>query len=179
MSQELAVLEPGGATRQLTLDRERLRVGRSSDNDLSFPSDMSLSRHHLVLEQASDGWYVEDLGAKNRTTINGRRVEGKTRLAPGDRIGAGQLVRDTSPLVALPNKVFMAFGGRESDNETGTRKMLELLRLVESNFKAAGYDDTNFRFVFDPQARHSEPDWAQRLPDAMKFLFGDWKAPTK
>jgi len=92
MSQELAVLEPGGATRQLTLDRERLRVGRSSDNDLSFPSDMSLSRHHLVLEQANDGWYVEDLGAKNRTTINGRRVEGKTRLAPGDRIGAGQLV---------------------------------------------------------------------------------------
>jgi serine phosphatase RsbU (regulator of sigma subunit)/pSer/pThr/pTyr-binding forkhead associated (FHA) protein len=92
MSQELAVLEPGGATRQVSLDRERLRVGRSSDNDLSFPSDMSLSRHHLVLEQATDGWYVEDLGAKNRTTINGRRVEGKTRLAPGDRIGAGQLV---------------------------------------------------------------------------------------
>jgi phosphoserine phosphatase RsbU/P len=92
MSQEIAVLEPGGATRQVTLDRDRLRIGRSSDNDLSFPSDMSLSRHHLVLEQAGDGWYVEDLGAKNRTTVNGRRVEGKLRLAPGDRIGAGQLV---------------------------------------------------------------------------------------
>jgi len=90
--QELSVLEPGGGTRQVVLDRERLRIGRSSDNDLSFPSDMSLSRHHLVLEQAGDGWYVEDLGAKNRTTINGRRVEGKTRLTAGDRIGAGQLV---------------------------------------------------------------------------------------
>lgn len=92
MSQEIAVLEPGGATRQVALDKDRLRIGRSSDNDLSFPSDMSLSRHHLVLEQAGDGWYVEDLGAKNRTTLNGRRVEGKTRLAQGDRIGAGQLV---------------------------------------------------------------------------------------
>jgi serine phosphatase RsbU (regulator of sigma subunit)/pSer/pThr/pTyr-binding forkhead associated (FHA) protein len=92
MSQEIAVLEPGGSTRQVTLDRDRLRIGRSSDNDLAFPSDMSLSRHHLVLEQAGDGWYVEDLGAKNRTTINGRRVEGKTRLTQGDRIGAGQLV---------------------------------------------------------------------------------------
>jgi serine phosphatase RsbU (regulator of sigma subunit) len=92
MSQDLAVLEPGGATRQITLEHDRLRVGRSSDNDLSFPNDMSLSRHHLVLELAADGWYVEDLGAKNRTTVNGRRVEGKLRLAPGDRIGAGQLV---------------------------------------------------------------------------------------
>ena len=92
-------------------------------------------------------------------------------------IGMGQLVRDTSPLVALPNKVFMAFGGRESDSEVGTKKMLSLLRMVESNFKAAGYDDTNFRFVFDPQAKHSEPDWAQRFADAMKFLFGDWKPP--
>ena len=26
----------------------------------------------------------------------------------------GQLVRDTSPLVALPVKVFMAFGGKEA-----------------------------------------------------------------
>ncbi len=92
MIQEIAILEPGGATRQVPLDRDRIRMGRSSDNDISFPSDMSLSRHHLVLERAADGWYVEDLGAKNRTTINGRRIEGKTRLAAGDRISAGQVV---------------------------------------------------------------------------------------
>ena len=36
--------------------------------------------------------YVEDLGAKNRTTLNGRRLEGKTRLTAGDRISAGQVV---------------------------------------------------------------------------------------
>ncbi len=90
--QEIAILEPGGGTRQVPLDRDRIRMGRSSDNDLSFPSDMSLSRHHLVLEKSADGWYVEDLGAKNRTTVNGRRVEGKTRLTVGDRISAGQVV---------------------------------------------------------------------------------------
>ena len=92
MIQEIAILEPGGGTRQVPLDRDNIRIGRSSDNDLSFPGDMSLSRHHLVLERRDDGWYVEDLGAKNRTTINGRRIEGKTRLASGDRISAGQVV---------------------------------------------------------------------------------------
>jgi len=92
MNQEIAILEPGGGTRQVPLDRDRIRIGRSSDNDLSFPSDMSLSRHHLVLLRTDDGWYVEDLGAKNRTTLNGRRIEGKTRLSAGDRISAGQVV---------------------------------------------------------------------------------------
>jgi sigma-B regulation protein RsbU (phosphoserine phosphatase) len=92
MNQEIAILEPGGGSRQVPLDRDRIRIGRSSDNDLSFPSDMSLSRHHLVLEKVDDGWYVEDLGAKNRTTLNGRRIEGKTRLSSGDRISAGQVV---------------------------------------------------------------------------------------
>lgn len=92
MIQEIAVLEPGGSTRQVPLDRDRIRIGRSSDNDLSFPGDMSLSRHHLVLERRDGGWCVEDLGAKNRTTLNGRRIEGKTQLVAGDRISAGQVV---------------------------------------------------------------------------------------
>ena len=92
MVQEIAILEPGGGTRQVPLDRDRIRIGRSSDNDLSFPGDMSLSRHHLVLERRDGGWYVEDLGAKNRTTLNGRRIEGITQLAVGDRISAGQVV---------------------------------------------------------------------------------------
>ena len=92
MIQEIAVLEPGGSTRQVPLDRDRIRIGRSSDNDLSFPGDLSLSRHHLVLERRDGGWCVEDLGAKNRTTLNGRRIEGKTQLVAGDRISAGQVV---------------------------------------------------------------------------------------
>lgn len=91
-------------------------------------------------------------------------------------IGMGQLVRDTNPLVALPRRVFIAFGGKENDSGEGTQKMIWLIRTVEQNFKAAGYDDSNFRFVLDPEAKHSEPDWAKRFPDAMKFLFADWKA---
>ncbi|HEX9206840.1 MAG TPA: alpha/beta hydrolase-fold protein [Steroidobacteraceae bacterium] len=89
-------------------------------------------------------------------------------------IGMGQLVRDTSPLVAMPAKVFVAFGGKEGDNPAIVDKMVGLIRIVESNFKAAGYDDSSFRFVFEPDARHTETAWAGRLPDALTFLFGDW-----
>jgi predicted alpha/beta superfamily hydrolase len=90
-------------------------------------------------------------------------------------IGMGQLVRDTSPLVALPQKVFVAFGGREGSDPVIVDKMVGLIRVVESNFRTAGYDESRFRFVFEPEAEHNETAWARRLPDALTFLFGDWK----
>jgi serine phosphatase RsbU (regulator of sigma subunit)/pSer/pThr/pTyr-binding forkhead associated (FHA) protein len=114
MIQEIAILEPGGETRQVPLDRDRIRMGRSSDNDLSFPSDMSLSRHHLVLEKADDGWYVEDLGAKNRTMLNGRRIDGKTLLTSGDRISAGQVVVIFGGTKSSTGPVEFTVGGDES-----------------------------------------------------------------
>lgn len=89
-------------------------------------------------------------------------------------IGMGQLVRDTSPLVAMPAKVFVAFGGKEGDNPAIIDKMVGLIRVVESNFKAAGYDDSSFRFVFEADALHTETSWAKRLPGALTFMFGDW-----
>ena len=88
-------------------------------------------------------------------------------------IGMGQLVRDTGPLAALPVKVFFGFGGRESDDPKRVERMIGLIRLVEANFRAAGYDDSNFRFVVDPDAAHNEDAWAKRLPGALTFLYGD------
>jgi predicted alpha/beta superfamily hydrolase len=92
-------------------------------------------------------------------------------------IGMGQLVRDTAPLAAAPNKVFIAFGGREGGHPRQLAVMLRMIQTVESNFHAAGYDATNFRYVFDPDAAHNEDAWAKRLPGALTFLFGDWHEP--
>ena len=97
--------------------------------------------------------------------------------SPSMHIGMGQLVRDTSPLVALPVKVFMAFGGKEATDPVISEKLIGLVRQVETNFRAAGYDESNFRFVLDPDAVHTEAAWEKRLPGALTFLFGEWK-PT-
>jgi len=95
--------------------------------------------------------------------------------SPTLAIGMGQLVRDTAPLIALPRRVFIAFGGREAEDPVISQKLLDLVGQVQMNFEAAGYDETNLRVVIDPQAKHDEAAWAQRFPDAVKFLFGDWK----
>lgn len=90
-------------------------------------------------------------------------------------VGMGQPVRDTDPLVAMPARVFMAFGGKEAGDPAVSEKMIGLVRRVEANFRAAGYDDSNIRVVIEPEALHSEPAWASRLPGALTFLFGEWR----
>jgi predicted alpha/beta superfamily hydrolase len=92
-------------------------------------------------------------------------------------VGMGQLVRDTSPLVVMPQKVFVGFGGKEAGEPKYNDKMVGLIRQVETHFHDAGYDGSSFRFVLDPDAEHTEAAWEKRLPDALTFLFGDWK-PT-
>ena len=98
--------------------------------------------------------------------------------SPTMYIGMGQLVRDTSPLITLPVRVFFGFGGREGDDPRMVERMIGLIRIVEGNFRAAGYDDSNFRFVVDPEAAHNEDAWAKRLPGALTFLFGGWQPPA-
>jgi predicted alpha/beta superfamily hydrolase len=95
--------------------------------------------------------------------------------SPSITVGMGQLVRDTSPLVAAPMKVFVGFGGKEGDNPVIVEKMVGLIRQVEANFRKEGYGDSTFRFVFEPDALHTESAWEQRLPGALTFLFGEWK----
>jgi len=90
-------------------------------------------------------------------------------------VGMGQPVRDTDPLVAMPARVFMAFGGKEAGDPAVSDKMIGLVRRVEANFRAAGNDDSSIRVVIEPEALHSEPAWASRLPGALQFLFGEWR----
>jgi predicted alpha/beta superfamily hydrolase len=90
-------------------------------------------------------------------------------------VGMGQLIRDTSPLVTFPRKVFMAFGAAELPEGKGREAGLAMLDQVVTNFRAAGYDDQQFRYVLEEGAKHTESAWAKRLPDALKFLFADWK----
>lgn len=88
---ELAITAPDGSVRSLTLDQGHLSLGRSGDNNLPFPEDDSLSRHHLLFESSLENWFVTDLGSKNGTFVNGTRIPNRRILAPGDVISAGRV----------------------------------------------------------------------------------------
>ncbi|MBU3060632.1 FHA domain-containing protein [Nocardia sp. NEAU-G5] len=74
----------------LTPDVQRITIGRSSQADLSLSWDAEVSRLHAAVEYLGAQWTIIDDGlSRNGTFVNGERLVGRRRLAPGDRIRMG------------------------------------------------------------------------------------------
>jgi hypothetical protein len=58
---------------------ERTAIGRRPDADLVILHG-SISRAHAELHRISGAWQIRDLGSRNRTQLEGRRVEGRGAL---------------------------------------------------------------------------------------------------
>jgi hypothetical protein len=63
-------------------------IGRSPENDVVV-SNALVSRQHAKLTLDDSGCRITDLGSGNGIFVNGERVEGTTRLTPGDIIDIG------------------------------------------------------------------------------------------
>jgi pSer/pThr/pTyr-binding forkhead associated (FHA) protein len=64
-------------------------IGRSLDCDLVLAEPI-LSRHHCRLEPVLEGWAVVDLGSRNGTFVNAKRVKERQVLAGGDIVTVGR-----------------------------------------------------------------------------------------
>ena len=69
------------------IDDETVTIGRSRENTIVL-DDMLVSRRHVVIMADDEGLLLRDVGSRNGTFVNGRRVE-QTHLQEGDRIGIG------------------------------------------------------------------------------------------
>ncbi|MFC9760503.1 FHA domain-containing protein [Rhodococcus jostii] len=77
----------------LTSEVPRVTIGRSSDADIAFEQDRSVSRLHAAVEWIGTHWTVVDDGlSRNGTFVNGDRLVGRKRLRSGDRISIGSSV---------------------------------------------------------------------------------------
>src|SRR3954468_6048625 len=93
MPSHLEVWKPSG--RQLiTLDDERVTVGKSSTNLVSLEHDSTVSRVHAVLEKLGNAWSVRDVGSRNGTYLNGEKIAAERVLRSGDelRVGKSRLI---------------------------------------------------------------------------------------
>jgi pSer/pThr/pTyr-binding forkhead associated (FHA) protein len=66
----------------------RILVGRAPNADLRI-DDPRVSRVHARIEMRKDGIYVEDLGSRNGTFLDGTSVQGARRLSVDDEISVG------------------------------------------------------------------------------------------
>jgi LysM repeat protein len=74
--------------RPFPLGKDVITIGRSPDNDIAI-DDAEVSRHHARLTRRGNDWILEDLGSRNGTTVNGRRIIGPVTLTPGAQVGLG------------------------------------------------------------------------------------------
>jgi phosphoserine phosphatase RsbU/P len=88
---QLIVRDSDGKNVLVPLDRDRITLGRSSACELAYPDDSGLSRQHMAFIRDGGTWEVQDLGSKNGTLLNGKRLDQRTPFHMGDRVMAGHL----------------------------------------------------------------------------------------
>jgi serine phosphatase RsbU (regulator of sigma subunit) len=68
-----------------------LLIGRSSTCDLSLP-DRSMSRRHARVYSDGEDWYIEDLGSRNGTLVDGVPIDRPQPLEPSSVVTVGDTV---------------------------------------------------------------------------------------
>lgn len=66
-----------------------LSLGRTPDNSLMLADERVSRRHALIHPQGAEGCWLVDLGSRNGTYLNARRVSQPVRLRDGDHIQIG------------------------------------------------------------------------------------------
>ncbi len=83
----LYVIAPNGEITHFPLEKEKITIGRSKDNDLVL-LDGTVSRRHAEIYKSTDGYILSDLGSYNKTRLNGTAIT-KALLQHGDKIQVG------------------------------------------------------------------------------------------
>jgi len=92
------VFVQGSEQKNIVLNRTPFTVGRKVDKDLVI-ADPRVSRDHAQIQQVGIEFFLEDLGSKHGTFVNGERIQ-RQKLERGDRLEFG--ARDSAYVLFNP-----------------------------------------------------------------------------
>ena len=92
------VFVQGSEQKNIVLNRTPFTVGRKVDKDLVI-ADPRVSRDHAQIMQEGQEFFIEDLGSKHGTFVNGERIQ-RQKLERGDRLEFG--ARDSAYVLFNP-----------------------------------------------------------------------------
>jgi pSer/pThr/pTyr-binding forkhead associated (FHA) protein len=90
MVTKLIVASGKSAGRTIAIKRSKLLIGRAEECDVR-PLSEEVSRRHCAVHVGPADVWVEDLGSRNGTFVNGEKIAGKIRVKDGDIIRVGGL----------------------------------------------------------------------------------------
>lgn len=142
MVTKLIVASGKSAGRSIAIKRNKLLIGRAEECDVRPLSEEVSRRHCAVIVGPADVW-VQDLGSRNGTFVNGQKIEAKTKLADGDLIRVGSLelkVSCTVPVAPKPAGADDDVSRWLMDDDAGTSDTTRSL-------PAAASDSTDGSFI--------------------------------
>lgn len=109
MGTKLVIASGKSAGKAIAVKREKLLIGRAEECDIRPLSD-EVSRRHCAVRLEPNVVWVEDLGSRNGTFVNGQRIAEKTKVYDDDLITVGALelrvaggtVRQANTAAAVP-----------------------------------------------------------------------------
>lgn len=104
MIAKLIVASGKSAGRAIAIKRNKLLIGRAEGCDVR-PLSEEVSRRHCAITVGPAEVWVEDLGSRNGTFVNGARITERTKVVDGDIVRVGSLelkVSCTAPAAQTP-----------------------------------------------------------------------------
>lgn len=87
---KLIVVSGKSAGRSIAVKRSKFLIGRADECDIR-PLSEEVSRRHCAIIVGPDSVFVEDLGSRNGTFVNGERIAERTPVTDGDAVRVGSL----------------------------------------------------------------------------------------
>jgi len=82
------IVVQGQEERTLPISRSPFTIGRKTDRDLVI-ADPRVSREHAQILLEGNCMFIQDLGSKHGTFVNGQRVSERRQLSRNDRLDFG------------------------------------------------------------------------------------------
>jgi pSer/pThr/pTyr-binding forkhead associated (FHA) protein len=86
---KLLLFLQNGDAREVLFDKDRITIGRRSDNDVALPYPGVSGRHAVISYLSLDKCFVEDLKSTNGTLLNGIQVFERQQLKDRDQVDIG------------------------------------------------------------------------------------------
>jgi enterochelin esterase-like enzyme len=83
-----------------------------------------------------------------------------------------QLIRESREFDRWPERVFLAVGTAEVGRRDRDQSVVDDVRELAGILRRAGLNERRLRVVIQDGAHHHEAAWADRFPEALRFLFG-------
>jgi len=90
MEVTLKVLAGAKKGAKVVVKKSEFTIGRSQECHLSVGST-SISRRHCTISRGENKVSVKDLGSRNGTLVNGKKIDGEVELVAGDELIVGPL----------------------------------------------------------------------------------------